>query len=99
MLKKQKVILPRILYIHNRLLKKKEKEKVNANILAKEYEISVRTILRDIDFMRNFLNLPIDYNNKKRTYQYDKNFNIKSSYSYIEILNLFFRQLNKHKYQ
>lgn len=42
----------------------------NARSLAKEYEVSDRTILRDIEYMRDMLDCPIEYDAGKRGYCY-----------------------------
>ncbi|MBN2077527.1 MAG: YafY family transcriptional regulator [Spirochaetes bacterium] len=42
----------------------------NARSLAKEYEVSERTILRDIEYMRDMLDCPIEYDTGKRGYYY-----------------------------
>jgi predicted DNA-binding transcriptional regulator YafY len=51
----------------------------NAKILAVGWGVSQRTILRDIEYMINELNAPIEYNYFKKGFYYDKpNFFIKS---------------------
>ena len=42
----------------------------NCTTLAQELEVSRRTILRDIDFMKSDLGAPLDYDPKKRGYIY-----------------------------
>jgi predicted DNA-binding transcriptional regulator YafY len=42
----------------------------NARSLAHEYEVSERTILRDIEYMRNMLDCPIEYDKKRRGFYY-----------------------------
>ncbi len=42
----------------------------NSTSLAGEYEVSPRTILRDIDFMRDMLDAPIEYDAEKRGFHY-----------------------------
>ncbi len=42
----------------------------NSTGLAREYEVSPRTILRDIDFMRDMLDAPIEYDAEKRGFRY-----------------------------
>jgi proteasome accessory factor B len=61
----------RILYIH-RLLK--EDRYPNATTIARDWHIecSPRTIKRDIDYLRDELNAPIEYDPAKRGYFYDE---------------------------
>ncbi|MBP7738685.1 MAG: WYL domain-containing protein [Spirochaetes bacterium] len=42
----------------------------NSTSLAREYEVSPRTILRDIDFMRDMLDAPIEYDAERRGFHY-----------------------------
>ena len=53
---------------------------VTATTLAKKIEgISTRTIQRDIQYMRDFYNAPIEYDPQRKTYYYSEtNFFIKS---------------------
>jgi proteasome accessory factor B len=47
----------------------------NAATIAEEYEVAQRTILRDIEYMRDMLGAPIEYDNSRRGYFYlEKNF-------------------------
>jgi proteasome accessory factor B len=49
----------------------------NSTSLAREYEISPRTILRDIEYMRDMLDAPIDYDKEKRGFYYtEKNYRL-----------------------
>jgi len=43
---------------------------VNCQQLSREFEVSYKTIQRDLDFMRDRLNLPIEYNATKYTFRY-----------------------------
>ncbi|NDC80354.1 MAG: WYL domain-containing transcriptional regulator [Verrucomicrobia bacterium] len=43
---------------------------VNCQQLGREFEVSYKTIQRDLDFMRDRLNLPIEYNATKYTFRY-----------------------------
>jgi len=54
----------------------------NANKLAKDLGLSRRTILRDLDYMRDSLSAPLEYCPKRRGYYYTE-----KGYS-IELLNL-----------
>ncbi len=42
----------------------------NAASISKEYEISSRTVTRDIEYMRDSLGAPIEYNSQKKGYYY-----------------------------
>jgi len=44
----------------------------NCTKLAREFEVSTKTVQRDIDFMRDQLLLPIDYDQVKHGFQYTK---------------------------
>lgn len=59
--------LSRMLIIHELL---RQDEHPNRNELARQLEISSKTIQRDIDFMRDQLGLPIEYDEKKYGYHY-----------------------------
>ncbi len=49
----------------------------NSDLLAKEWEVSRKTILRDIDYMRTMLNAPLAYSPKDRGYYYtEENFHL-----------------------
>lgn len=51
----------------------------NASYLRKKFEVSRSTIMRDIDFLRDRYNAPLEYDEKKRGYYYtDPTFFIKS---------------------
>jgi len=62
----------------------------NSKTLAKDFEVNSRTILRDIEYMKNMYNAPIEYNAEKRGYYYsDTTFFIKSVFlSETEIFSL-----------
>lgn len=50
----------------------------NAKDLAKQFEVSERTIYRDLDYMRYYYNAPIKYNASKRGFYYEqKDFRIR----------------------
>lgn len=66
---------------HSRLLfidrKIREGSFPNSALLAAEWEVNRKTILRDIDFMRNILNAPLSYSAKNRGYYYnEENFHL-----------------------
>lgn len=49
----------------------------NSSSLASEWEVSSKTIQRDLDYMRTMLDAPIAYNAKKRGYYYtEENFHL-----------------------
>ena len=43
-------------------------ERVTANLLAEQLEVSIRTITRDIDYLINSLHVPLSYDYFKRSY-------------------------------
>jgi len=43
-------------------------EKVTANLLAEQLEVSLRTVTRDIDYLINSLHVPLSYDYLKRSY-------------------------------
>jgi predicted DNA-binding transcriptional regulator YafY len=61
--------LERMLFMHERIRAKKFP---NCPFVAKHFEVSTRTIKRDIEFMQCRLNLPIDYDNRRYGYYYTK---------------------------
>lgn len=71
MLRQQPAQFRRILYIH-----RKVSSGINWNAveMAREYEVSARTIKRDIEFMRNELGAPIVSGGKKKGYFYTDEF-------------------------
>ncbi|HEY6167523.1 MAG TPA: WYL domain-containing protein [Verrucomicrobiae bacterium] len=42
----------------------------NANVLAAELEVTTKTVHRDIDFMRNRLDLPLEYSRQRKGFHY-----------------------------
>ena len=44
----------------------------NCRKLANEFEVATRTIKRDVDFMKDRLNLPVEYNSQRYGYFYSK---------------------------
>lgn len=59
--------LERIHRIHLRL---QRYDATNCTQLAKEFEVSRKTIVRDIGYMRERLNLPIEFDSQENTYYY-----------------------------
>ena len=50
----------------------KEKSYPNCNKVAKEFEVSWRTIMRDVDFMKCRLKLPLEFDAQQNGYYYTK---------------------------
>lgn len=61
--------LQRVWHVHARLSRG---ERVTTETLATELEVTTRTIKRDIDFMRDRLGLPIEWDGSERTYVYTR---------------------------
>ena len=59
----------RMMRFHNLI---KEQAYPNCTKVAKEFEVSWRTIMRDVDFMKCRLRLPIEFNSQKNGYFYTK---------------------------
>ena len=57
----------RMMRFHNLI---KEESFPNCSKLAKEFECSLRTIMRDVDFMRDRLMLPIEFDSQRNGYYY-----------------------------
>ena len=64
-------MLERLTYIHNRI---KAECFPKTSELAKELECSVPTISRDITFLRDRFNAPIEYNAQKKGFYYSKKY-------------------------
>jgi predicted DNA-binding transcriptional regulator YafY len=61
--------LYRIMQIHQLM---QQKEYPNCQVLSKEFEVSYKTVQRDIDFMRDQLRLPIDYDTVRHGFCYTR---------------------------
>ena len=61
--------LARMLQVHEHL---QTRDRTNCRILADALEVSKRTILRDIDFMRDQLGLPIEYDHATHGFYYSR---------------------------
>ena len=61
--------LERMHRLHDLLMNERP---VNCQQLGREFEVSYKTIQRDLDFMRDRLNLPIDYDATKYTFRYSE---------------------------
>jgi proteasome accessory factor B len=57
----------RMMRFHNLM---KEESFPNCSKLAREFEVSLRTIMRDVDFMRDRLMLPIEFDSRRNGYYY-----------------------------
>jgi len=64
--------LERMLRIHQEL---QGGEFPNATSLARQLEVSTKSIQRDLEFMRDRLDLPLEYNASKRGYSYTEEVN------------------------
>lgn len=62
-----RVALRRVLWIHERL---GNERRANAATLARELEVSARTVKRDIEYMRDELGAPIEWQSATQTYCY-----------------------------
>jgi predicted DNA-binding transcriptional regulator YafY len=51
-------------------IRKADKEPVNCLILSTEWEVAQKTVHRDIDFLRDQLHAPIEYNKERKTYYF-----------------------------
>ena len=59
--------LERMMRFHNLL---KEESFPNCSKLAQEFEVTVRTVMRDLDFMRDRLLLPIEFDSQRNGFHY-----------------------------
>ncbi|ABB23707.1 helix-turn-helix transcriptional regulator [Pelodictyon luteolum] len=59
----------------------------NCSIIASYFEVSSKSIQRDIDYMRDLLHAPISYDRKKRGYYYEK-----EGWSYLAATTLELRE-------
>jgi predicted DNA-binding transcriptional regulator YafY len=79
-----KTSLPRIYFIDRKIASGSYPSTAS---LAKEYETSMSSISRDIDFMRVMLNAPIEYEARRRGYYYSqKTYRIPAGYTTAEDL-------------
>ena len=44
----------------------------NCSMLAGEFEVSIRTIMRDVDFMKYRMNLPLEFDGRRNGYYYTR---------------------------
>ena len=66
-------IIERLLYINNKITKNLYP---NSKTLARDLEVSVPTIYRDIAFLRDRLRAPLEYDSFKKGYYYSSSFNL-----------------------
>ena len=59
--------LERMMRFHNLI---QEASFPNCTKLAQEFEVTVRTVMRDLDFMRDRLNLPIEFDSQRNGFYY-----------------------------
>lgn len=71
--KEKKQMLERIIGIHQQIL---SGTKPNSSQLAELFNVSISTISRDIEFLRTFINAPIEYDPHKRGYYYSPGYEI-----------------------
>ena len=64
-------MIERLLYINKSL---ENKNYPNTVKLAEALEVSIATISRDIEFLRDRLNAPIEYSYEKRGYYYNDSY-------------------------
>jgi len=74
-----RAVLARIYFIDRQIASGKYP---NVHFLAKEYEVGTATIYRDIEYMRNMLNAPIEYSAKHRGWYYgEKSFRLPARFA------------------
>ena len=59
--------MERMMRIHRKI---EDREYPNCRKMAREFEMSVRTLKRDIDFMKTRLNMPIEFDLPKNGYYF-----------------------------
>ena len=74
-----RAVLARIYFIDRQIASGKYP---NVHFLAKEYEVETATIYRDIEYMRDMLNAPIEYSAKHRGWYYgEKSFRLPARFA------------------
>ena len=77
-----KTALPRIYFIDREIASGKYP---NTSTLARDYETGTATISRDIEFMRDMMNAPIEYDYQRRGYFYtEKTFRLPAAFGSAE---------------
>jgi predicted DNA-binding transcriptional regulator YafY len=66
-------MIERMIFINNKI---SEGKYPNTSKLSKELEVSIATISRDIEFLRNRLNAPIAYDSYHKGYFYTVPYNL-----------------------
>jgi predicted DNA-binding transcriptional regulator YafY len=61
--------MERMMRIHTLL---KNREYPNCTSLSREFELCIRTVVRDLDFMRDRLQLPVEWDGQKNGYHYTR---------------------------
>ena len=90
-------ILERIVKIHAEI---KSGKYPNVGELAKRLEVSIPTINRDVDFLKNRFNAPIEYDAKKRGYYYSEDFDMPlNSFSPEDLQTLFCAKMLLSSYE
>lgn len=81
-----KVILSRLSFIDNSIQNNKY---VKTAELAREYEVSEKTIYRDIQYMKDYFDAPIEYDSNRKSYHYTKPFRLNAfDFTITELYNL-----------
>ena len=70
-------IIERLIFINDKLISNKFP---NSSTLAKELEVSVTTISRDIEFLRDRLKAPIKYDYTQKGYYYTEPYNLLNAF-------------------
>jgi predicted DNA-binding transcriptional regulator YafY len=74
-----RAVLARVYFIDRQIASGKYP---NVNFLAKEYEVGTATIYRDIEYMKDMLNAPIEYSAKHRGWYYaEKTFRLPARFA------------------
>lgn len=66
-------MIERIIFINKKL---NSDAYPNTPKLAKQLEVSIATISRDIEFLRDRLNAPIEYNYERKGYYYSEKYHL-----------------------
>ena len=66
---KDRPLWRRLQAIHHAI---KEGRRPNASTLARELSVSTKTVQRDLDYLRDELNAPIEYDREENGYRYDR---------------------------
>lgn len=93
-----KTALWRLAYLDNRL---RSGSLVNARQLADELEVSIRTVYRDVEYLRDRLGAPVDYDASRKGYYYtEPSYQLPAiSLTEGELLALFLAEKTLQQYQ